>query len=116
MKDIETDTNLPHTDPPHRHVWDREYLLDLRTALAQLDRDGEHGDDDDMPKVDDARRIQQFKIDDKFQETFDAWAAEIEKKENGTLAIVFQETLHEGVTLLISYRIDPKPHIARPRR
>jgi hypothetical protein len=73
-------------------------------------------EDGGMPKVDEARRIQQFRLGDKFQETFDAWAEEVEKKENGTLVITHEEIVHDGVDLIIFYRIDPKPHVSRSRR
>jgi hypothetical protein len=71
----------------------------------------------DMPKVDPAAtRIQRFVIDNNFQDTFDAWAAEVEKKHDGKLEIVFQETLNDGIQLLVSWRIAPKKSIASPRR
>jgi len=86
------------------------------TVVAEArDKDDARSDDGDMPRVDDAHRIQQFRLDDKFQETFDAWAADVEKNQNGTLLITHEEIIHEGMDMIIFYRIDPKPHVARPR-
>jgi hypothetical protein len=69
-----------------------------------------------MPKVDDASRIKEFKLDDNFQAEFDKWAAEVEKAGNGTLAITHDEVLREGTALLIFWKIQPNPYVARPRR
>ena len=63
-----------------------------------------------------ATDIREFRLDDRSQETFDRWKAETETKRNGTVTIVFQEIIHEGIGLLISYRIEPHKHMARPRR
>jgi hypothetical protein len=68
-----------------------------------------------MDKLAEARRIQQFRLDDNFQATFDRWAADVEAKERGKLVITHEEVIHDGIDLLIFYRVDPNPAIARRR-
>ncbi len=90
-------------------------VVRVRVPGTELDGLVEWDDDDEMPKVDDANRIQQFRLDDKFQETFDAWAADVERQGSGSLVITHEEVVHQGASLLIFWRISPKPHLARRR-
>jgi CRISPR/Cas system-associated endoribonuclease Cas2 len=99
--------------PEHR-TW--RLTAAVTVVAGARDTDRSRSDDGDMPRVDDAHRIQQFRLDDRFQETFDSWAAEVEKNQNGALVITHEEIIHQGMDMIIFYRIDPKPHIARSRR
>jgi hypothetical protein len=71
--------------------------------------------DGDMPKVDDASRIQEFMLGDTFQATFDAWAAKVEQEQNGKLVISHQEIILAGTRLLVSWRVEPRLHAGRRR-
>lgn len=73
-------------------------------------------DDSAVPNIDPpATDIKQFQLGKDFQEEFDQWKAKVEKERNGTLEITHQEVLHQESTLLISWRIAPRPHMARGR-
>ena len=73
--------------------------------------------DDEMPEVDPgARRIKEFMLGDNFQTEFDAWALQVEKEHGGSLEITHEEIIHDGVKILIFWRIVHGPHAAKGRR
>ena len=120
MNQIESNENPCECGVSHRHsAWDRASISDLRVALATLDTAGVGGEDGEMPKVDDAHSIQQFALGNNFQADFDRWKAQVEQQGNGTLVITHEEVLSVGGTpmnLLIFWRIQPRPVVARGRR
>jgi hypothetical protein len=67
-----------------------DFIRDIRAHIARwlagnVDESLGLDDDGELPKVDNANRIQEFRLDTKFQETFDTWVAEVEQREKGTL-------------------------------
>jgi hypothetical protein len=87
--------------------------------MANLDNAGDDGEDEWMPKVDDAHSIQKFALTgDDFQANFDRWKAEVEQKGSGTLVITHEEVLVMSgvpVSLLIFWRIEPRKVVAGRR-
>ncbi len=95
--------------------YDADAELNYEAGFGPEDDDSEY--DGEMPKVDPgAKRIKEFLLGDNFQAEFDAWALQVEKEHGGSLEITHEEIIHDGVKILIFWRIVHGPHAAKGRR